>query len=53
MNDNALDRAKAGFLSSLDKGREVRVHRRIVVKGVGHNGGLMFQSEEGRTAMIC
>ena len=53
MNDNARDRAKAGFRPSLAEGWEVRVHRRIVVKGVGHNGGLMFQSEEGRTAMFC
>jgi hypothetical protein len=52
MNNNARDRAKAGFRPAHAEGREVRVHRRIVVKGVGHNGGLMFQSEEGRTAMI-
>ena len=46
-------RAKKKFHSSHAEGREMRVHRLIMVKDVGHNGALMFQSNECRIAMIC
>lgn len=40
------------FHSTHTEGEEIRIHRRLVVKNVGHEGGRMWKSEEGRIGMF-
>ncbi|KAL3790639.1 hypothetical protein ACHAW5_004206 [Stephanodiscus triporus] len=50
--NNSRNLAKERFHSKHTEGQEMRVHRHIIVKSVGHNGALMFQSKEGLMAMF-
>jgi len=54
-----MSRAKGGFcarrhdaVENDDGEKKVQVHDRIVVKHVGHDHALIFQSEEGRDGMF-
>ncbi|KAL7535705.1 hypothetical protein ACHAXR_006677 [Thalassiosira sp. AJA248-18] len=47
-----MSRAKGGFCSRHMKDENVQVHGRIVVKNVGHDHALIFQSKEGREGMF-
>jgi hypothetical protein len=51
-NDKGWSRFMTRFHSSHVQGEEICIHRRLVVKDVGHEGGRMWKSEEGRMGMF-
>jgi len=50
--DEEWSRFITRFHSSHVDGEEIRIHRRLVVKDVGHEGGRMWKSDEGRIGMF-
>jgi len=50
--DEEWSRFITRFHSTHTDGEEIRIHRRLVVKDVGHEGGRMWKSDEGRMGMF-
>ena len=50
--DEEWSRFITRFHSTHTEGEGLRIHRRLVVKDVGHEGGRMWKSDEGRMGMF-